>query len=548
MDHLQQVFDPLMENGIKAAINLDVLFGTFQQQEKIILDLLREQNWQVLEAGDISFLNYLLSNYGMPNIGIEFYPLGGSKLAACSYCYNHYSEPYPALPYNHQHAVCLMTNSSEFYHRVDGNCTCVSYNPDERKFFLQHQDKTIEAVNTFVLTAEKEGKKPCEHCWWPLSNQPIQKESTKKRKLNAYPVDIPNEKRSKNESAINQKLADAIGFFESSFSTVSKPNQGLQTQKLFDSLMTTNSAVQLFLGDNSEQNPSHLDFSTWYHPEVCHYLLQLVTNQAKCLRVMFSDAGYGNNTQTFKNQLQQLVMLGNALQRCVIFISKEPGADNHYICGLVKQNKLLLINPLGITNKSDCYQTLAELKKEGTLSEIWLSSNSIQKHEYEETGLVSCGPITLELVIHILSQFTSEQLDNFWQQLKINEPTTHEKSGLIYHGINIENLLPQTLKILAKSVDKTSYEASVCAIRDNHLQQLKILPNNQAKVEGVAVDIYLKKIKEGAPAQILFNSLITKYKNIDNISELSEFQILEQEMANGIISVNSTCQIKNNNL
>lgn len=295
--------------------------------------------------------------------------------------------------------------------------------------------------------------------------------------------------------------------------------------------MENNQAVTFFLGDSSPQNPSHLHFNTWYHPNVCHFLLQLAPNQSKCIRVMFSDAGYGNNTQTFKDQLKQLVILANSLQRPAIFISKEPGADNHYICGLIKEDKLLLINPLGITTKNDCYQTIFELKQEKTLSNIWFSSNPLQKHEYEEEGLVSCGAITSEIAIHILSRFTLQTLTEFWCTLKTHEPTTHEKTRLIYYGMNIANLLSENLTALLHVTNKVTYENLVRGIRQSHFQWLTTLPENNASSERISIDEYLKKCKESTPAQVIFNRLVTNDKSIVDVMQLPEYHLLQKEIS-----------------
>ncbi len=286
---------------------------------------------------------------------------------------------------------------------------------------------------------------------------------------------------------------------------------------------TQNSAAIFFLQENA------LNFKNWYHADICSYLLQMVNNNAKCIRVLFPDSGYDDNTGTFKKQLQQLVMLSNILKKPALFISKEPGANNHFICGLVKSNNLLLINPLGITSHDACYKTLAELKKENTINEIWLSSNILQKHKYEK-GLVSCGPISLELAIHILTNFTPEELENFWvNNLKTGESTTHDSSGLVYHGINVNNLLPHTLKELGNMAHESAYQNKVCEIHKKHCEQLQISPVECAKNLNISIEDYLSSYKEGAPAQVVFNALIMD-KTINNIDELLEYQILINEL------------------
>ncbi len=282
-----------------------------------------------------------------------------------------------------------------------------------------------------------------------------------------------------------------------------------------------NSATKFFLDEGS------LKFKNWYHPDIFHYLMGMVDNKTKCLRVVFHDADGGNNTTTFKIQLQQLVMLSNKLKRPALFISKEPGADNHFVCGLVKNNKLLLINPLGITAHEIFYQTLADLKREMTI-DVWLSSNLLQKEEYEE-GIVSCGPITLELATYILTNFSPEAFEGFWgNNLKTNEPIKHDSSGLNYYELNIKDLLSDTLKELLNFTNKPTYQDKVCSIRQKHYEQLRVLPIEFSKSSNIPIENYLEKCKE-APDQVVFTALITG-KNILTIDELPEYKLLEHEL------------------
>ena len=281
-----------------------------------------------------------------------------------------------------------------------------------------------------------------------------------------------------------------------------------------------NSAIQLFIGNNPK-GPSHLDFKTWYYPETCHYLLQLVDNNACCVPVVFLDAGYGNNTRTFKDQLEALILLANKLDSPAVFIAKEPGAEIHFISGLVNANQLILINPLGMSTHQDCYQTLAELQRTKILSTIWLSSTCLQRNDYEEV-LVSCGPISIELIIHILEKWTPDNLNVFWTELKNNGSICHEKAGLKYIELSVENILPQSLKNLLEVSAREDYQHQMIKIRQTHYQLLKNKPEQSATKKNVSVEVYLQQIKEEASSQVVFNALVTKAKNILDINILVE--------------------------
>lgn len=285
-----------------------------------------------------------------------------------------------------------------------------------------------------------------------------------------------------------------------------------------------NKATELF---KSEENC--LAFRSWYHPEICHYLLNLSVNSARFIRVIFPDSGDGDNTTVFKEQLHNLMLLSNKLNRPAIFISKEPGASNHFICGIVRNGSLLLVNPLGITTHEVCYQTLAELQKEKILQTIWMSSSQLQRHDYEEEGLVSCGPISVELVIHLLQKFSPSEFENFWNTLGTREPTTHESSGLIYRGTGIDALLPQSLRTLRNANDQEPYKIQLIAIRQNHYKLLSELPQQRAQETNQLVDAYLLALLNEAPAQVIFNSLMTEEKIISDLNQLPAYLTLVQE-------------------
>lgn len=292
-----------------------------------------------------------------------------------------------------------------------------------------------------------------------------------------------------------------------------------------------NAAVRLFEGNRTAQSPSHLNFDTWYHPDICHYLLQMVENQAQCLRVMFDDAGYGNNTQTFRDQLQTLIVLANRLGKPAICISKEPGASNNFICSLIRGNDLIVINPLGITAHVDVYQTLAELQKAKIVDRIWFSNTKLQRGEYEES-LVSCGPISLEIALHILKDFTLDRLNRLWDSLDTTKGIRHERTQLIYHALSIEGiLLPKNIETLAKIRDERNYRQQVREIRQSHRELLAQLPHYHAQQAKKTVETYLSECREASPAQVLLNALITQHRDGASIHTMPEYPLLNEALS-----------------
>lgn len=289
--------------------------------------------------------------------------------------------------------------------------------------------------------------------------------------------------------------------------------------------------MEFFYG--SRNTSSHLNFSTWYHPDTCHYLLQMTENRAQCLRVLFSDSPNDDNTTTFKTQLEKLIVLSRVLNKPAIFISKEPGANNHFILGLVRGKDLILINPLGIFwsplaifKRNLCYQTLAELKRSGIVNNIWLSSSAIQQQRFEP-NLVSCGPIVLELASHILKNFSLVQLNQFWDSLKTNEPSLHHASQLTYFGTAITALLPENLSQVLRAANQVSYRAKILSLRQKHGQELNTLIQERANTLGVSPTVYLQQCRNSSVSQVLFESLLTTDVTAENLQQMPEYSVLE---------------------
>ncbi len=295
-----------------------------------------------------------------------------------------------------------------------------------------------------------------------------------------------------------------------------------------------NIAISKFKGSENSQTDSHLLFKTWYHPDICHWLLQLCENHSKCIRVILPDSGYDDNTQTFNKQLGELKSLSTYLNHPAIFISKEPGADNHFVCGIIHKNDLLFINPLGITSRKKCYEVLHAFQStQNKFDHIYISNLSIQRKEYEE-GLVSCGPISMEIAIYVLSQLTREGLNVFFDERKKMESTIHQGSGLTYTPTSIDSLLPKSCAALPGIDNQSEYETAIRNIRQTHLDDLQTWSRLRAEKNNQTEDGYLNNILDAAPSQVIFNLLMTQEKTILEVGRLPEYNQLLLELGDEV--------------
>lgn len=118
-------------------------------------------------------------------------------------------------------------------------------------------------------------------------------------------------------------------------------------------------------------HPDHDErlFETWYSPDTIKYLVHSSPNDGKYLRVVFDD--HEDDLIGFKEQLQQLIMLSNKLDRPALFICKEPGCPNHWMCGMTVGNRLFIMNPVGITQHQDFYKTLGVCVQQQIIQDVF---------------------------------------------------------------------------------------------------------------------------------------------------------------------------------
>ena len=251
-------------------------------------------------------------------------------------------------------------------------------------------------------------------------------------------------------------------------------------------------------------------------------------NLTRYIRVIFHDADAGNNTDTFQSQFETLKLLSVRMNKPAVFIAKEPGSNNHFICGILNGNQLLIINPVGISSHVDLYRTLAVLQNSSGLN-ILISNHRLQRSEYEPDGLVSCGPISIEVAMHVLANVTVEELNNFFANVLNEQESTTHQTNVVYFSTQISALLPATLSCLVDSNIQEDYQEKIKTIRRKHSEQLKTLPSLHAQARGITVKKYLEQCID-APSQVVFNALLLRNMEILNIQEQEEYKLLEEEL------------------
>jgi len=272
-----------------------------------------------------------------------------------------------------------------------------------------------------------------------------------------------------------------------------------------------NSAVTTFTKlDHDERN-----FSTWYSPETIKCLVHSSPNTAKCLRVVFYDSE--KEQEGFKIQLQQLIIFSNKLNRPALFISKEPGCPNHWICGMLHGNQVVIVNPVGITQHQNFYTTLLSLAEKNIIGDVFLSDMKLQN---DPNGYVSCGPICVELLMQ-WSNFKDIKADLFDQIKNGKEQSKHQ---LKYTVVNITSHLPLVLQTLNES-NPQDYQSRLTQLRANHLAHLKTMPLLQQLRTKEVINDYWESCLN-SPEQILFHQLLFKAVNLLDLNNNPNYQAL----------------------
>jgi len=279
------------------------------------------------------------------------------------------------------------------------------------------------------------------------------------------------------------------------------------------------------------ENNKLTDFHSWYIPDVITYLTYL-NKQTELLRYTFFDGD-------FKAQFQSINMLKNGLKQGFNFICKEPGiGQNHFIFGILIKNKLIFINPVGETAHKDFYEIAALIKKEYNL-DIYLSNTIIQKDtNLGNKGIVSCGPICVELIRYI-SLLSEKEILSFLETS--TSITTQTKYELEYKEINIKDLLPESLNSL-ETTDIINYQHLLEGIRKQHLKILvedPLITNLKLEEQNE----FLENNCINDPIQVEIRKFTQESNLLEAVDKIKEYLQQKQIMSKTVLKQEKTEEI-----
>ncbi len=266
--------------------------------------------------------------------------------------------------------------------------------------------------------------------------------------------------------------------------------------------------IRKFTGKSKEKHDLR-NFTEWYSQDIVQQLVISHQDSANAVCVVFSH-------RDFFHELTQLKMLINNLQKPGIFISMEPGSgQNHFILGVIHQNKLLLVNPVGTTSHKDFYASVHKLFDTQLFTEVFLSETKIQ---HDPQGLVSCGPICVALSQHL----SQSNIEGLFEKLRnsVQNKSNQEK----YHRVNLREYLPPSLQAIVDL--QGNYQENIEKLRQSHLYQL--LLRCQEIGNQTDIDEYFDKALN-TNAQIVLRKLVLGDISILDLDETPEFICLQDK-------------------
>lgn len=242
-------------------------------------------------------------------------------------------------------------------------------------------------------------------------------------------------------------------------------------------------------------------------------LFEKAENKVKCIRVVFPRIeNNGDNKKVFMYRVKQLKKMCLMMGKPAIFVFQKPGFVCHLLCGILKGEELLLIDPFG----GNTFDIKLILDADIGISRVLLSQNMIQNQQFSMRSQKSDNTrIIIELLHHLVARVTSRELENFWKSSIINDSQENMNT------VNIRNLLSDDLNYLEL------------------LSKLNKVTNNRYG------ERYKEKIKQISEefeffgeqhdqtnenfSQKIFNALLTEEHT--HIYDLEAYQLLKKELA-----------------
>ncbi len=285
-----------------------------------------------------------------------------------------------------------------------------------------------------------------------------------------------------------------------------------------------NKAELGFIGRNG--NKDLRKFNEDYDQNTITYLIHLQAPQS-CLKYVFK-TGITNH---FIQQILWLNMLASKFKCPALFITPAPAEmdSSHFVCGVLYQNKLLLINPLGAKLNKDLVSVLHTISKQDDqkiFERIYISTDVIQK---DPEGQSSCGPLCVELIKELNAKYLKiPKLFAQWSSLP--DEKMMEKDELRYFAVSVSNYC---VSEALSSMKKENAVDVMQGIRARHLETLTNMPTvrllNEHEMESPSL-VQQDKFLEGllnTPEQVLVWQLAEDQLRLDEFEININYQQLQ---------------------
>ncbi len=242
---------------------------------------------------------------------------------------------------------------------------------------------------------------------------------------------------------------------------------------------------------------------------------------SSCLKYVFK-SGISNQ---FIDQLRYLKFLIDEFKCPALFISPAPAEmdSSHFICGVLYDNALLLINPLGESLTKDAIEILRRISDKSSAGHIvetlFISTDKLQK---DPDGLFSCGPICVE-VVSVLSKRLEEIRFEFAKWKQIPQEKGKVVDQLLYQPVSIRSLC---VNDQLESMDTKNAQDVIGEIRLVHFDSLCALElsnrdgNSEVNFDGLM----------NSPEQVLIFKLAFGGLDINDCDEQDEFKKLKTRL------------------